>query len=76
MTVKRCAADVVQYINTFAPGLIQAVHAKTAGSHMALVGNFSVLVSTTNPVKSSKDLASLVVCTPKKFFWIRVADFL
>jgi len=77
MTVKRCAADVVQYINTFAPGLIQAVHAKTAGSHMALVGNFSVLVSTINPVKSSKkDLASLVVCTPKKFFWIGVADFL
>ena len=31
-------------------------------------GNFSGLVSATNPVKSSKDLVSLVVCIRKKFF--------
>jgi len=28
-------------VNTFAAGLIQAVHAKTGGSHAALHGNFS-----------------------------------
>jgi len=41
-------------INTFAPGLIQAVRAKTAGLHVALHGNFSSLVSATDQVKSSK----------------------
>jgi len=56
------------YINTFALGLIQAVHAKTAGSHVALRWNFSGPVSATDPVKISKDLASLEVCTRKKFF--------
>jgi len=40
---------------TFASGLIQAVHAKTAGSHVALRGNFSGPVSATDPVKSLKD---------------------
>jgi len=35
---------------------------------MALRGNFSGLVSTTDLVKSSKDSASLVVCTHEKFF--------
>jgi len=40
-------------INTFAPGLIQVVRAKTAGSHVALCRNFSSLVSTTDLVKSS-----------------------
>jgi len=35
---------------------------------MALRGNFSGLVSATNPIKVSKDVASLVACTLKKFF--------
>jgi len=35
---------------------------------MALHGNFAGLISATDPVKSSKDTASLVVCTQKKFF--------
>jgi len=39
---------------------------KTAGLHAALHGKFSGPVSTTDPVKSSKDLASLVVRTQKK----------
>jgi len=63
-------------VDTFVPGLIQAVSAKTAGSHMALHGNFSGPVSTTDPIQSSKDSASLVVCTQKKFFWLGVADYL
>jgi len=63
-------------LNTFASGLIQAVTAKTAGSHMALCGNFSGPASAADPVKVSKDAASLVVCTQKKFFWLRGADFL
>jgi len=54
-------------INTFASGLIQAFHAKTAGSHVALRKNFSSPVSATAPIKSLKDSASLVVCTRKKF---------
>jgi len=38
---------------------------------VALRGNFSGPVSATNPVKSSKDTASLVACTRKKFFgWV------
>jgi len=56
-------------VNTFAPGLIQEVRAKTAGSHVALHGNFSGPVSATDPVKSSKDSASLVVCTRKIFLF-------
>jgi len=36
--------------------------------HMALCGNFSDLVSATDPVKGSKDMASLLVCTRKKSF--------
>ena len=55
-------------LDTFTPGLIQVVRKKTAGSHVALHGNFSGPVSATDAVKCSKDLASLVVCTPKKFF--------
>jgi len=62
--------------NTFAPGLIQAVRAKTAGSHVALCLNFSGLVNVIDPVKSSKDLLSLVVCTRKKFFRLGYVDFL
>jgi len=38
---------------------------KTTGSHVALRGNFSGLISATDPVKGSKDAASLLVCTHK-----------
>jgi len=55
------------FTNTFAPGLIQAVRTKTAGLHMALCGNFSSPVCSTDPVNSSKHSANLVVCTQKKF---------
>jgi len=53
--------------NTLTSGLIQAVRKKTAGSHMALRGNISAL-SLTDLVKVSKDAATLVACTWKKFF--------
>jgi len=56
--------------NTFVPGLIQAVRKKTARSHVALRGNFSGPLSATDPVKGTTDLASLVLCTWKKFFWL------
>jgi len=55
-------------LNIFPPGLIQAVHAKTAESHVSLHGNLFGPISATEPIKSSKDLASLVVCTRIKFF--------
>jgi len=53
--------------------IIQAVHAKTAALHMAL-SRISP-VRATDPVKSSKDLASLVVCTQKKFLSWRCRFF-
>ena len=42
---------------------------------MALRGNFSGLVCSTDPVKVSKDTASLLVCTLKKFFCLGVRVF-
>jgi len=62
------SSKMVAKVNTFATGLIQAVCAKTARLHVALRRNFSGLVSATDPVKSLKDSASLVVCTRKKIF--------
>jgi len=38
---------------------------------MALRGNFSSPVCSTDPVKVSKDVASLLVCTRKTFFCLR-----
>ena len=64
------------YINTFAPGLIQVVRAKTARLHVALLGNFSGPVNATDPVKSSKDSPSLIVCNEKKMFWLGATDSL
>jgi len=57
-----------QCVNTFAPGLIQAVRAKTAGLHVALCENSSGPVSATDLVKSIKNWTHLVVSTWKKFF--------
>ena len=45
---------IKKIINTFAQGLIQMVRVKTVRSHMALCGRSSGLVSTTDPVKSSR----------------------
>jgi len=59
-----------------APALIQAVHKKTAGSHVSLHGNISAPVQVTDLVEVSKDAASLVVCIRKKFFWSGSVDFL
>jgi len=47
-------------LNTLRAGLIQAVRKKTVDSHMALRGNFSAPVCSTDPVKVSKNAASLV----------------
>jgi len=62
--------------NIFAAGLIQAVRKKTAAMHMALRWNFSSPVSATDPVKSSIDSASLVVCTRKNTFCLQGAGCL
>ena len=62
-------------INIFMSSLNQAVCAKTTGSHMVLRGNILGPVSATDPVKSSKDTASLVGCNRKKFFWLGVQIF-
>jgi len=57
-------------------GLIQAVRKKTADLHMALRRNISAPVRVTDLVEASKDAASLVVCTQKKFFCLGGAGFL
>jgi len=44
--------------------------------HVALHGNFYGPVCSTDPVKVSKDAASLLVCTRKKFFCLGIAGFL
>jgi len=62
-------------LNTFAAELMQAVRTKTDGSHVTLRRNFPSLVSTIDPVKSSKASGSLVVCTQKFFFGWRVWIF-
>jgi len=49
---------------------------KNTKTHVALGGNFSSPESTTNPVKVSKDAASLAVCTRKQIFWLAGAFFL
>jgi len=68
-------SGAVTSVKTFASGLIQAVCAKTAESHVALPRNFSSPVSATDPVKSSKTLQVLQFAL-KNIFWLRVADFL
>jgi len=45
-------------------------------THVALRGNFSGLVCCTDPVKVSKNVASLLVCTRKKVFWLGNAGWL
>jgi len=49
---------------------------KNTETHVALRGNFSGPVSGTDPLKVSKDAASLVVCIRKKIFWLVSAVFL
>jgi len=68
------ATIFVNLINTLTSRLIQVVRKKTAGSHVALRGNISAPVWVTDLVETSKDAASLVVCTLKKFFgwWVQV----
>jgi len=48
-------------VNTFAAGLNQVVHAKTGGSHVALHGLNSGVISARELFKCSKDSANLVV---------------
>ena len=43
--------------------------------HVALRGNFSGPVCSTDPVKDSKDVASLLVCIRKKIFCLGDAGF-
>jgi len=61
---------LLYFFNTFAPGLIQAVRKKTAGSHVPLRRNLSSPVTAKDLVKGSKALASLVLCTQKKNFFL------
>jgi len=63
-------------LKTLMSGLIQVVHKKTAGSHVALGGNISASIRVTDLVKVLKDAASLLVYTRKKFFSLGDAGFL
>jgi len=65
------------YIKTlWRPATFGDFRGKNTETHVALRGNFSGTVSATDPVKSSKDAASLVACTRKNIFWFGSADFL
>jgi len=50
--------------------------AKTTGSHMVLRARNSGAESGSELFKGSKDVASLLVCTRKKIFWLGGVDFL
>jgi len=54
-------------LNTLAPGWIRGFSEKNAKTHVALCGNISAPIQVTDVVEASKDAASLVVCTWKKF---------
>ena len=54
--------------NTLASGHFRGFLRKNTETHMTLQRNFSGPVSATDPVKGSKDVASLVACTQKKIF--------
>ena len=49
--------------NSLASGCFQRFSKKNALTHVALHGNFSGPACSTDPVKVSKDTASLLVCT-------------
>jgi len=55
---------------------VAASHHDVAASHVALRGNISAPVWVTDVVEVSKDAASRVVCTRKKFFCLGGAGFL
>ena len=52
----------------FGVRLLSGIFEKKAQTHVALCGNISAPVSVTDLVEASKDAASLLVCTRKKFF--------
>ena len=60
----------IPFINSLASARFQGFLEKNDSTFLALRGNFSSPVCSTNPVKVSKDTASLLVCTRKKIFWL------
>jgi len=54
-------------LTLWCPAAFRDFQEKNTETHMVLRGNFSGPVSGTNPVKGSKDAASFLVCTRKKF---------
>ena len=66
---------VITLSTLWRPAAFWDLRKKPTKTHMALRGNFSGPVSATDPVKSSKDSASPVVCTWKKLFWLGGAGF-
>ena len=63
-----CYKASIMLFNTLAPGWIQGFSEKNAWTHLALHRNISAPVRVTDLVKASKDMASLLVYTRKKFF--------
>jgi len=56
-------------LNSLASSKIRGYSEKKSLMHVALRGYFSGPVCSTDPVKVSKDVASLLVCTRKKTFF-------
>jgi len=60
-------AQGVGNLNTLAPSCFRGFSEKKRLTHVALCGNISAPVQVTDLVEASKDAASLLVCTRKKF---------
>jgi len=61
-----CSRD--RYRTLWRPAAFGDFREKKSETHTALRGNFSAPVRVTDLVEVSKDAASLLVCTRKKFF--------
>jgi len=62
-------------LDTLASGQKRGFLKKNTETHVALRGNYSAPIQVMDLAEVSKDAASLLECTRKKFFWLECADF-
>jgi len=71
----KCDYDHYRVFGTLASGRFWRFLKKDTETHVALRENFSHLVSVADLVESSKDVASLLVCSLKKILWLGCGFF-
>jgi len=74
--VKNCKAGQTNGLNSFASGRNRELSRQNSRIARGFVWEFSGPVSATDLVQSSKDMASLLVCTRRKCLCLWVANFL